>query len=51
MIAFRDEMVKKVGMALIVYSKPEGIEQGISPFTHGSEVQTDVMKTQGLKHA
>lgn len=51
MITFRDEMVKKVGMELIVHVNPEGKEQGIGPFTHGSAVHTDVMKTQGLKQA
>lgn len=51
MITFRDEMVKKVGMELIVHVNPEGVKQGIGPFTHGSAVHTDVMKTQGLKQA
>ncbi len=51
MIAFRDMMAKKVGMDLIVHINEEGVKQGIGPFTHGSSVHTDVMKTQGLKQA
>ena len=49
MIEFRDRRVKEVGMELIVYSNPKGEEMGISPFTHGSTVHTDIMKTEGLK--
>ena len=48
-IAFRDEMVKKLGLDLIVHINQEGVEQGIGPFTHGSKKHTDVMKTDGLK--
>jgi len=48
MIAFRDQRAKEVGMELIVYSNPLGEELGISPFTHGSAMHTDIMKTQGL---
>ena len=51
MISFRDEMVAKLGLELLVHQNPEGIEQGIGPFTHGSSKHTDVMKTQGLKQA
>lgn len=51
MIKFRDEMAKKHGFELIVYKNEEGIEQGIGPFTHGSKVHTDVMKTEALKKA
>ena len=51
MIEFRDEMAKKVGMDLLVHVNPEGIEKNIGPFSHGSAVHTDVMKTQGLKQA
>ena len=51
MIAFRDEMVKKLGLDLIVHINQEGVEQGIGPFTHGSKKHTDVMKTDGLKQA
>jgi sulfate adenylyltransferase subunit 2 len=51
MIAFRDKRVKEVGMDLIVHINPEGQEKNIGPFTHGSKVHTDMMKTQGLKQA
>lgn len=49
MIEFRDRRAKEVGMKLIVYSNPEGEKINISPFTHGSSMHTDIMKTQGLK--
>jgi sulfate adenylyltransferase subunit 2 len=51
MIAFRDRMVKDLGLDLIVHINEDGVRQGIGPFTHGSGVHTDVMKTQGLKQA
>jgi sulfate adenylyltransferase subunit 2 len=51
MISFRDEMVKKVGMDLIVHINQDGVDQGVGPFTHGSSTHTDIMKTQGLKQA
>jgi sulfate adenylyltransferase subunit 2 len=51
MYAFRDRMVKETGMELLVYVNPEGTALGINPFTHGSAVHTDVMKTQALKQA
>jgi sulfate adenylyltransferase subunit 2 len=51
MIQFRDHMAKEAGMDLIVHINPEGVEMGISPFTHGSSKHTDIMKTQGLKQA
>jgi len=50
MIEFRDKRAKEVGMELIVYSNPKGIEMNISPFTHGSALHTDIMKTEGLKN-
>lgn len=49
MIEFRDKRAKEVGMKLIVYSNPEGEKINISPFTHGSAMHTDIMKTQGLR--
>ncbi|WP_207189872.1 sulfate adenylyltransferase subunit CysD [Halorhodospira halophila] len=51
MIAFRDRMARESGMELIVHINQEGVEQGIGPFSHGSKVHTDVMKTQSLKQA
>jgi sulfate adenylyltransferase subunit 2 len=51
MIQFRDHMAQEAGMDLIVHINPEGVEMGISPFTHGSAKHTDIMKTQGLKQA
>ncbi len=51
MIQFRDRMVAECGLNLIVHVNAEGVNQGISPFTHGSALYTDVMKTEGLKQA
>ena len=51
MIEFRDVMVKKLGLDLIVHINPYGVEKGINPFTHGSAVHTDIWKTEGLKQA
>jgi len=42
MIAFRDQMVAKLGLDLLVYINPEGVEKGINPFTHGSAIHTDI---------
>ncbi|MFA7091707.1 MAG: sulfate adenylyltransferase subunit CysD [Arcobacteraceae bacterium] len=50
MIEFRDKRAKEVGMELLVYTNPKGEELNISPFTHGSAVHTDIMKTEGLKN-
>ncbi|KTG26519.1 sulfate adenylyltransferase [Idiomarina sp. WRN-38] len=51
MIEFRDQRAQVLGLDLKVHINPEGVEQGIGPFTHGSAVHTDVMKTQSLKQA
>jgi len=51
MIEFRDYMAKNSGMELLVHTNPEGIEQNVGPFSHGSSKHTDIMKTQGLKQA
>lgn len=50
MIEFRDRRAKEVGMELLVYINPKGAQMDISPFTHGSALHTDVMKTEGLKN-
>lgn len=51
MIEFRNRRAKEVGMELIVHINPEGEADKVGPFTHGSAVHTDIMKTQGLKQA
>ncbi len=51
MYEFRDAMAEESGMDLIVHVNEDGVSRGIGPFSHGSQVHTDVMKTQGLKQA
>ena len=51
MIEFRDRIARERELELIVHINQEGIEKGIGPFTHGSAIHTDVMKTQSLKQA
>jgi sulfate adenylyltransferase subunit 2 len=51
MIAFRDATAKRLGLDLIVHVNQEGVAQGVSPFTHGSSLHTEIMKTTALKQA
>jgi sulfate adenylyltransferase subunit 2 len=51
MYEFRDAIAKKLGMQLLVYVNREGLAAGIGPFSHGSQLHTDVMKTQALRQA
>lgn len=51
MYQFRDLMASDAGMQLIVHKNQDGVEQNINPFDHGSEIHTDIMKTQALKQA
>jgi sulfate adenylyltransferase subunit 2 len=51
MIEFRDNIAEEYGFDLLIYTNEEGVRKGISPFTHGSALYTDVMKTEGLKQA
>src|SRR5579884_4056414 len=48
MYRFRDNVAATSGMQLIVHINEDGLRQGISPLTHGSQIHTDVMKTEGL---
>jgi sulfate adenylyltransferase subunit 2 len=48
MIEFRDNYAKEKNWDLIVHTNIEGFESGVGPFTHGSKVHTDIMKTQAL---
>mgnify|MGYP002525171075 FL=1 len=51
MISFRDKIVSKYGLNLIVHINEEGVKMGVGPYSHGSSVHTDIMKTQALKQA
>jgi len=51
MIEFRDQMAKECGFELLVHVNEDGVRQGIGPFSHGSALHTDIMKTEGLKQA
>ncbi len=52
MIEFREKLIRKqLGWDLIVYINEAGVKQGIGPFTHGSQVHTDTMKTVALRQA
>ncbi len=51
MYEFRDATVREKGLSLLVHTNAEGLERGINPISHGSQVHTDVMKTQALRQA
>ncbi len=51
MITFRDATAKRFGFDLRVHTNPEGLRQNINPFDHGSNIYTQVMKTDALKQA
>ena len=51
MIEFRDQMARTHGFDLLVHVNPEGAEKNIGPFTHGSALHTQIMKTEALKQA
>ena len=51
MIAFRDQVLPTYGMELIVHANQDGIAKGIGPFSHGSALHTEIMKTQALRQA
>src|SRR5665213_1970162 len=51
MIRFRDETARRYGIDLKVHTNREGLERGITPFTHSSSLYTQVMKTEALKQA
>jgi len=51
MIEFRDSRARELGLDLIVHVNRDGLARGIDPVTSGSELHTDVMKTQALRQA
>jgi sulfate adenylyltransferase subunit 2 len=51
MIRHRDEIASRYDLELRVYTNPEGVARGINPITSGSQLHTQVMKTEALKQA
>ncbi len=51
MIEFRAKMTADHGFELLVHTNEDGVKNGINPFTHGSALYTDIMKTEALKQA
>ncbi len=51
MYAFRAQAVAEAGVELIVHTNQEGVAAGVTPFTHGSMLYTDIMKTEALRQA
>jgi sulfate adenylyltransferase subunit 2 len=51
MYAFRDRVAAEPGLELIVHINDDGLRKGVNPFTHGSAIHTDVMKTEALRQA
>ncbi|WP_428994228.1 sulfate adenylyltransferase subunit CysD [Buchnera aphidicola] len=51
MYEFRNMIVKKLNLDLIIYINNNGLKNNINPFLDGSEKYTNIMKTEGLKKA
>ena len=51
MIRHRDSIVERYGVKLLVHTNSEGVARGINPIASGSQLHTQVMKTEALKQA
>ncbi len=51
MYQFREKIQKKYKFNLIVYKNKEALKKNINPFNYSSDIYTDIMKTQALKHS
>jgi len=51
MYAFRDATAKRLGLDLRVHINQDGLARGINPIASGSQLHTQVMKTEGLRQA
>ena len=51
MYELRDQIAERYGVRLIVHRNPEAVQLEINPFEHGSEMHTDLWRTQGLRQA
>ena len=50
MIEYRDAIAKRLDLDMRVHTNPDGAGK-IGPFSHGSQVHTDIMKTAALKQS
>jgi sulfate adenylyltransferase subunit 2 len=44
-------VAERYKVRVLVHHNPEAVRLGINPFEHGSEIHTDLWRTQGLKQA
>jgi len=51
MISFRDKVIKKESLKLIVHTNTTAVAEGINPFTSGISNYTRIMKTMALREA
>ena len=51
MIEFRDALTEALGLEMRVEINEDGLARGITPFEHGSQLHTQVMKTEALRNA
>lgn len=51
MIAFRDRVAEETGLKLIAHVNEDGLRRGIGPLSHGSQIHTEVMKSDALRQA
>jgi len=51
MIAFRDRVAEETGLKLIAHVNEEALRRGVGPLSHGSQIHTEVMKSEALKQA
>jgi sulfate adenylyltransferase subunit 2 len=51
MYALREKVAREYGVKVLVHHNPEAVRMGVNPFDHGSEIHTDLWRTQGLRQA
>jgi sulfate adenylyltransferase subunit 2 len=51
MIEFRNRKAAELGVELRVHTNAEGVAEGVTPFTHGAQEFTRIMKTVALREA
>jgi len=51
MMSFRNKVAEEFGFDLLTHTNAEGVKKGVNPFTHGSALHIDIMKTEALVQA